>query len=122
MRSIWNTMPLDQEQALDEATHRKVEGALDCLRIAARQIQSEAGGIRSDGGEERLAALLEETSEEVLELLKRVMSHAYFTPPEADDLAALDEWKKSLPAAERERHDADQASLFGDPGEDTLAA
>ncbi len=115
-------MPLDAEQALDEATHRKVEGALDCLRIASSQIRTEAEGIRTDGGEDRLATLLEEASDEVLELLKRVMSDAYFVPPAESERVALEEWKRSLPAAESGRREADQVSLFSDSGEDSLAA
>lgn len=115
-------MPLDSDQALDEATHRKVEGALDCLRIAARQVQEEADGIRSEGGEPRLAELLEGASAEMVELLKRVMSDAYFTPPGEDDRAALDEWKRTLPAAKEEKTESAQPSLFRGSGEDTLAA
>jgi len=118
-------MPLDPEQALDEATHRKVEGALDCLRIAARQVKAEAEAIRDDGGEERLASLLEGTSDQLAAMLKQLMSEAYFPPAAEAERAALEDWKRSLPAAEDsggERERDEQESLFGESEEGSLAA
>jgi hypothetical protein len=110
-------MPLPPDQALDESTHRKVEGSFDSLRLAARQVRSESDAIRAEGGEERLARLLEDAADEVTEILTRLMSAAYFGGAKGDGSGA--------PASKPKRpvkQDSDQGSLFEEPGDDTLAA
>lgn len=110
-------MPLPPDQALDEATHRKVEGSFDSLRLAARQIKSESDAIRSEGGEERLANLLDQAADELAEMLTRLMSAAYFG-------GAKGEGNESRPPARKKQpeDDANQGNLFEETGEDSLAA
>lgn len=115
-------MPLGPEQALDEATHRKVEGAFDCFRIASRQIREEAESIRSEGGEERLAILLDEAADKVMALLKETTAAAYFRPPTDEEKSELDNWKESLPGFAERRNKDEQESLFVEGEEDSLAA
>lgn len=109
-------MPLPPDQALDESTHRKVEGSFDSLRLAARQIRSESEAIRAEGGEERLALLLENTADELTGMLSRLMSSAYFGGARSEAPVPKQPGKK-VPAK-----DDDQGSLFEESGEDTLAA
>ncbi|MBK8294286.1 MAG: hypothetical protein IPK93_05735 [Solirubrobacterales bacterium] len=81
-------MPLSPEQALDESTHRKVEGAFDELQRAARNIEREALAIEDEGGEQRLADLLRSVSVELRVKLKETMATAYYRPlSEADRIA-----------------------------------
>lgn len=110
-------MPLPPEQALDESTHRKVEGSFDSLRLAARQIRAEADSIRRDGGEERLADLLEGTAEELTGMLTRLMSAAYFGA--SDQPVPSSPEKRTTPP---EKEEPNQGSLFEESGEDSLAA
>lgn len=116
-------MPLSKEQALDESTHRKVEGAFDELQRAARNIERSARGIEAEGGEQRLADLLDGAAAEIREQLKRTMSKAYFRPPSEEETAHLGEWKRTLPdESPPEQEDKKQASLFEGDEDDVLAA
>lgn len=74
-------MALDPDQALDESTYRKVEGAFDELRRAARNIERSAEEIEAEGGEQRLADLLHSGAAEIRTQLDRTMSEAYFGGP-----------------------------------------
>ena len=116
-------MPLSKEQALDESTHRKVEGAFDELQRAARNIERAAAEIEAEGGEQRLADLLVNVAADLREKLRETMSAAYYSAPTDDEKVALGTWKRSLPGAtDGEEAEEDQASLFA-PGEgDSLAA
>lgn len=116
---------MDPEQALDESTFRKVEGAFDDIRIAARNVSEKAREIEASGGEERLVELMDEVSADLATLLKQTMSKAYFRPPTVEEQAALDQWKAEMgalrpsgsgrgPAPE---HVDDQASLFAEDEE-----
>jgi hypothetical protein len=116
------SMPLSKEQALDESTHRKVEGAFDELQRAARNIERAARQIEAEGGEQRLVDLLDATSEDLREQLKRTMSKAYFRPPTDEESASLGQWKQSLPPEPEVEEKDEQASLFGGNGDDALAA
>lgn len=73
-------MPLSPEQALDESSYRKVEGSFDELRRAARNVEKEARSIEEVGGEQRLVDLLDKYSDELRDLLRKMMAEAYFNP------------------------------------------
>lgn len=117
-------MALSPEQALDEATHRKVEGAFDELQRAARNIEAAAREIEASGGEQRLADLLASVSGDLREKLKETMSKAYFRPPTEQESIALGEWKGTLPGPDHPGEPEDQVRLFadGEPEDDSLAA
>ncbi len=119
-------MPMDPEQALDESTFRKVEGAFDDIRIAARNVSEKAREIEASGGEERLVRLMDEVSADLATLLKQTMSKAYFRPPTAEEQAALDQWKAEMGVprpfgssrASDPELDEDQVSLFGEESDE----
>jgi sugar-specific transcriptional regulator TrmB len=113
-------VPLDPEQALDEATHRKVEGAFDELQRAARNIEREAAAIEEEGGEQRLADLLRSVSGELRETLKRTMASAYYRAESQDEATPPD--PPPVAPARAEETERDQVSLFEEAGDDALAA
>jgi len=115
-------MPLSKEQALDELTHRKVEGAFDELQRAAWNVERAAREIESEGGEQRLVDLLDASSGEIREQLKRMMSQAYFRPPTAEETADLGKWKETLPDEPSSGEKDEQPSLFESEEGDALAA
>ncbi|MBK5232304.1 MAG: hypothetical protein JJE13_04915 [Thermoleophilia bacterium] len=114
-------MSLSPEQALDESSHRKVEGSFDELQRAARNIEREARSIEANGGEQRLVDLLDKYSNELRVMLKQMMSEAYYRPQEPGEQAA-EARNGHLPEVDVRPEDEDQASLFGESGDDTLAA
>lgn len=111
------------ERKLDEATHRRVEGAFDELRRAARNIDAAADQIVEDGGEERLSELLHSASTEIRAMVDRLMSDAYFRPPSEQEQRELADWKEKLPKRTPVSNPTDgQDSLFeGDEEEDKAA-
>ncbi len=112
-----------KRRLLDEASHRKVEGAFDELRRAARNIDRSASEISEAGGEERLSALLQSASAEIRALVDRLMSEAYFRPPSDQEKQALAKWKESLPKRAPATDPTDgQESLFGEDGDEDVAA
>lgn len=112
-----------EKRLLDEASHRKVEGAFDELRRAARNIDRAADEISDAGGEERLSELLHSTSAEVRALVDRLMSDAYFRPPSAEERQELAKWKESLPKRAPATDPTDgQETLFDEDGEKDIAA
>lgn len=114
-------MPLSPEQALDEATHRKVEGSFDELQRAARNIEKEARSIESAGGEQRLVDLLDKYSGEVRAMLKNLMSEAYYRPREVGDPPPESRPKRQSKLS-GEAVEEEQKSLFINDGDDALVA
>jgi hypothetical protein len=113
----------NEKRLLDEASHRKVEGAFDELRRAARNIDRAANEIGEAGGEERLSDLLYSASAEVRALVDRLMSEAYFRPPNSEEKQELAKWKDSLADRSTATDPTDgQESLFGEGGEKDIAA
>jgi len=111
------------QRKLDEATHRRVEGAFDELRRAARNIEAAADEIGKTGGEERLSELLRAASAEVRTMVDRLMSEAYFRPPNIEEAEELAAWKESLPNRTPKTDPTDgQDCLFGEDGESDIAA
>lgn len=115
-------MPLSPEQALDESSHRKVEGAFDELQRAARNIEREALAIEAEGGEQRLADLLRSVSADLRNKLKQTMATAYYRPLSEEDRLSQEARtlarKSEAPGGKEE----EQVGLFDDPGEDARAA
>ncbi len=114
-------MPLSPEQALDESSHRKVEGAFDELQRAARNIEREALAIEDEGGEQRLADLLRSVSADLRNKLKETMATAYYRPLSEEDRLAQ-EARMLVSRPETEGTEEEQVALFDESGEDARAA
>ncbi|HTU14386.1 MAG TPA: hypothetical protein VMF31_04255 [Solirubrobacterales bacterium] len=115
-------MPLDPRQALDESTHRKVEGAFDELQRAARNIEREAASIEAEGGEQRLADLLRSVAGDLRDTLKQTMAKAYYRPQSEGEARVQRNLEPSGKSAAKDSSDREQVSLFDDAGDDALAA